>query len=465
MGRAINPLRTLTRPALLRMRRARGRALAAAVALDQRETGWISVIMPTKDVVGYVDESLRSVLSQGYWQVEVVVVDDASTDGTRERVGAWERRDSRVRVLDVDVSDPNAARNFALRRTTGEFLAFLDGDDVLLAGAYRDLVASIRRTGSDFAVAGYERRVGRRTRPAAFWIGEAHATHLERTTLAEHPAIMVNAVQWTKVYRRDFWDRAELRFPEGGHFQDQVVSAEAYSRASAFDVLTRRAVAWRIRQDGSSMTQQTVVPRQIADRFSTSIRALEVLRRDAGPEVERRRLIQFLSNDIAIAASRLPDMGGDAFDALRSGLERLAPPIDRREVWDEVPAESKVLYALILAGDEVRARAYIEQGGLDLLRHRLVGIGGAAFVALPFWGDADAAVELDRFRAAPRELRAFVDEIGVDSVRALHDPARNGRREVARAVRDEPLPDETLPDEPLPDDSRSGRARDEALVD
>ncbi|WP_162238275.1 glycosyltransferase family 2 protein [Agromyces sp. Leaf222] len=452
-GRAITPLRTLTRPALLRIRGARGRALAASVPPNERETGWISVIMPTKDVVGYLDESLRSVLSQGYWRVEVVVVDDASTDGTRERIAEWERRDSRVRVFDVDVSDPNAARNFALRRTTGEFLAFLDGDDVLLAGAYRDLVESIRRTGSDFAVAGYERRVGRRTRPAAFWIDEAHANRLDRTTLAEHPAIMVNAVQWSKVYRREFWDRAGLRFPEGGHFQDQVVSAEGYSRATAFDVLTRRAVAWRIRQDGSSMTQQGVVPRQIADRFSTSIRALEVLRRDAGPEVERRRLIQYLSNDIAIAAASLPDMGGEAFDALRSGLERLAPSIERRDVWDDVPAESKVLYALILAGDEARARAYIEQGGLDLLRHRLVGIGGAAFVALPFWGDADAAVELERFRAAPRELRAFAHELGVDAVPALRESARDdGSHRSTGAER-------------APEGSWSGGARDEALVD
>ena len=369
-------------------------------------------MIPTRDVDGYVDECLRSLLGQGYWRLDVLVVDDASSDGTKRRLQRWQRRDPRVRVFDVAFSDPNAARNHAIAHARGEYLTFLDGDDVLLAGAYRDLVASLARSGSDFAVGSYDRLVSRRRKPAAFWIDEAHARNLERTSLAEHPGIMVNAVQWTKLYRREFWDAAGMRFPEGGHFQDQVVSARAYARASAFDVLRRRTVSWRIRRDGTSMTQQVVLPRQIADRFATTFAVLEILRAEAGPRISLARLVQYLSNDIAIAAAQLPRMGAEAYDVLRDGLARLAPPFDLDEVWRDVPAESKVLYALILAGDERRARTYIEQGGLDLLRHSLLTSGGAAYVGLPFWNDPAAAVPLECFRAAPRELRAFADRFG-----------------------------------------------------
>ncbi|WP_162238277.1 glycosyltransferase family 2 protein [Agromyces sp. Leaf222] len=400
-------LRALAADALVPIRMRRGRRKAESVEADARIGGWISVILPTKDVERYIDACLRSLLGQGYWRIEVVVVDDGSTDGTRRRLSRWERRDSRVRVLGVDYSDPNAARNHAIDHARGEYLAFLDGDDILLAGAYRDLVESLERTGSDFAVGAYDRLVGRRRSPAAFWVDEAHQTPLERITVAEHPEIMVNAVQWSKLYRRRFWDAASMRFPEGGHFQDQIVSAKAYARAAAFDVLHRRIVSWRIRQDGSSMTQQTVLPRQIGDRFATTFAALELLEHEGGPALARARLTQYLSNDIAIAAAQLPGMGEEAYAALRSGLTQLAPAQEQVDVWHDVPAESKVLYALILSDDQRRARAYIAMGGLDLLRHRLITVDGVPYVGLPYFDAPEAGLSREWFRAAPREIRAF----------------------------------------------------------
>ncbi|WP_169053770.1 glycosyltransferase family 2 protein [Agromyces sp. H66] len=364
--------------------------------------------MPVRDVERYVDTSIRSVLAQGHWRVRLIVLDDASRDATVARVSRWARRDSRVKLLRVDFSDPNASRNFGIQHATGEYLTFLDGDDVLLAGAYRDLVGSLERSGSDFAVGCYDRFTGRRRTPAAFWIDEAHATDRLGVSLEAYPSILVNAVQWTKLYRTEFWKRAELRFPEGGHFQDQLVSARAYARARAFDVLARKTVSWRIRDDGSSMTQQGVRPHQVRDRFATALGALDVLEVEAGEGVRRARLAQYLSNDAAIATSELPGMSEEAFAALRDGLAVLAPDVDD-PVWQDVPAESKVLYELVLRGDRARARAYIERGGLDLLRHPLTEIDGVAYVELPFWGDPDAAIPIARFRAAPRELRAFAD--------------------------------------------------------
>ncbi|MET1018180.1 MAG: hypothetical protein ABWX76_15255, partial [Leifsonia flava] len=261
-------------------------------------------------------------------------------------------------------------------------------------------------SGSDFVVGSYDRLRGSVRTPAAFWIDEAHEVERSGIRIEDHPGILVNAVQWTKLYRTAFWHAADLSFPEGGHFQDQLVSARAYARATGFDVLARRTVSWRIRGDGSSMTQQGVRAGQVRDRFSTSLGALDVLARESTAAVRVARLTQYLSNDIAIAASELPGMEEEAVAALRDGLESLAPAWSDA-LWSDVPAESKVLYDLLLRGDVARARSYIAAGGLDLLRHRLVDVDGIWYVTLPFWGDADAAIPLVCFRAAPRELRAF----------------------------------------------------------
>ncbi|MCP2368228.1 CDP-glycerol glycerophosphotransferase [Agromyces flavus] len=374
--------------------------------MAERTSGWISVVMPVHDVADYVDASIRSVLSQGYWRLELIVVDDASEDATRDRVRRWVERDSRVRLVDASFGDVNAARNLGVSHGKGEYLAFLDGDDLMLAGALRDLVEALQASGSDFAVGSYDRLVDGRRTPPAFWIDEAHETDRRRTSVVQFAQIMVNAVQWTKVYRRSFWDSAGLAFPEGGHFQDQLVSARAYARAERIDVLRRAVVSWRIRHDGSSMTQQGVNTAQIRDRFATAVRALEVLSRESTPEVCEARRAQFLGYDAAVATAELPRMSHDAYAALRSGLASLAPEANE-PVWNVVPAEYKVLFDLILRDDHERALQYIARGGLDLLQHDLVEIDGVQYVQMPYWGDEAAGVPLVRFRAAPRELRAF----------------------------------------------------------
>nr|WP_056164515.1 glycosyltransferase family A protein [Leifsonia sp. Leaf325] len=400
-------VRSFVGPAAVSVRMLRGRRRARRSALVAASgAGWVSIVIPVRDVAEYIDACLRSVLGQGHWRVEVIVLDDGSTDATPRLLRRWAQRDPRVRVVDVSVSDPNAARNHGISLARGEFLGFLDGDDVLLAGALRDEVASLAASGSDFVVGSYDRLRGSVRAPAAFWIDEAHEVERAGIRIVDHPGILVNAVQWTKLYRTAFWRAAELSFPEGGHFQDQLVSARAYARASGFDVLARPTVSWRIRDDGSSMTQQGVRAGQVRDRFGTALGALDVLARESTDAVRTARLTQYLSNDIAIAASELPGMAEEAVSALRDGLESLAPAWSDA-LWSDVPAESKVLYDLLLRGDVGRARAYIAAGGLDLLRHPLVDVDGVWYVELPFWGDADAAVPLVCFRAAPRELRAF----------------------------------------------------------
>lgn len=373
--------------------------------------GWVSLVMPAHNVERYVGGAVRSALSQDHWRVEVIVVDDRSSDRTAQIVERIARRDPRVRLVRAHFGDPNRSRNLGVRSARGEYLGFLDGDDILRPGALRDLVRSLESSGSDFAVGSYDRLVGRRREAPAFWISEAHREDRSGVRVEEFPDIMVNAVQWTKVYRRGFWDRARLAFPEqGGHFQDQIVSAEAYASANRFDVLRREVVSWRVRSDGSSMTQQTVRPRQVADRFATAVDSLAILHRRSA-EVARRRLVQYLSNDAAVASADLPRMAPDAWDALRNGLRSLAPPFSERAVWDDVPAEFKVFYRFVLSGDLARAQEYIDRRGFDLLAHDVVDIEGETHVRLPFWGDEAAGVPMHLFRAAPRELRAFAAQV------------------------------------------------------
>lgn len=91
----------------------------------------LSVIMPAYNCAAYIEESLASIFSQGIDDLEVVVVDDGSTDGTAQIATAF---DARVRVLRNDHGGPAAARNLAVANARSDLLAFLDADDVWLPG-------------------------------------------------------------------------------------------------------------------------------------------------------------------------------------------------------------------------------------------------------------------------------------------------------------------------------------------
>jgi glycosyltransferase involved in cell wall biosynthesis len=102
----------------------------------------VSVIVPTYNCATFITDALDSVLSQDYSPLEVIVVDDGSTDGTRDVLA---RYGDRIRVFQQQNGGPAAARNLAVSKSSGEYLAFLDGDDLWLPGKLKfqmDYIAS-----------------------------------------------------------------------------------------------------------------------------------------------------------------------------------------------------------------------------------------------------------------------------------------------------------------------------------
>lgn len=92
---------------------------------------WVSVVMPAYNARPYIEEAIRSVLNQDYANIELIVVDDGSKDGTPELA---EQFGNRVTVIRQKNAGPAAARNRGIGAARGEFIAFLDADDVWLPG-------------------------------------------------------------------------------------------------------------------------------------------------------------------------------------------------------------------------------------------------------------------------------------------------------------------------------------------
>lgn len=218
----------------------------------------VTMIVPGRDIAAYAPAALDSLRAQSEDRWRAVLIDDGSSDATGDLFDAASASDPRFSVVHHD--EPRglgAARNAGLVRIDSPFVGFLDGDDELTPRAIERLTGTLRETGSDFAAGAYvrSRTVDGVHRPGRVqpWIVAATDPQRLATTIFAHPAASGNIVAWSKFSRTEFW--RDRRFPENVAYEDQLVAQRMYVDARVFDVIPDVVARWRVRPDGSSITQ------------------------------------------------------------------------------------------------------------------------------------------------------------------------------------------------------------------
>lgn len=236
------------------------------------------MVVPLYNLESTVAACLDSVLAQPLRDLEVVVVDDGSTDGSAAVVRAYADRDPRVRLVQQANGGVSRARNVAVQHCTGDLVTFVDPDDVLPPDAWTPLLAALAHTGSDFAVGMMERidAEGRRQRPPL--LHRNHAEERLAITIDDQPLMVADVFPCNKVFRLDFWRRAGLSFPVDVRYEDQVLCTDAFLKASRFDVLTDVVYEWNTRDDLSSATQARGRLENLEDRIVTKHMTIDLVR-------------------------------------------------------------------------------------------------------------------------------------------------------------------------------------------
>ncbi|WP_172978315.1 CDP-glycerol glycerophosphotransferase family protein [Microbacterium sp. SYP-A9085] len=380
------------------------RSIGLLLRIPGARRGLLSIVVPVYNVEKYVRGAVRSLLDQDYRNIEIIIVDDGSPDASMQIVRSIQWRNPAIRIVRQANAGLGAARNTGARHARGEFLTFLDSDDKINPWAYTSAIGTLNRTGSDFAVAPYSRLDGSVVRAAGAWIYEAHEREQHRATLDSHPEILVNMVAWSKVYRREFWTRTGLDFPEGVLYEDQATSTRAYAAAKSFDILSEPGVLWRIRGDRTSISQQYTETRNVRDHLQAALDSLRALA-DAGfTQAYAVRVGQLLANDYSHPLPELPSFTAEAWQNLKAAIDTLfdaADSIDRTSI----PARSKVLYSLIRQGRRRDAERFLALGGWEEHRVPSVVDDGRVYADLPFFADPDSGVPQDEFERCTFDTR------------------------------------------------------------
>ena len=250
-------------------RRGRARALLLQVATASRlRRPLLSIVVPVYNVEGYLSECLESILCQPMRDLEVILVDDGSTDSSGRIATRFARSSPRVRLLRQANAGLGAARNAGARAARGHMLAFVDSDDTLPSDAYTHMVSTLERTGSDFVVGKLVRdRDG--VKSAMPLMRRNHERQRLAITLEEMPEILADVFAVNKVFRRSFWDDAGLSFPDRLRYEDQIALTSAFLTAGRIDVLRDTVYHWRVRPDRTSITQRRHEIEDLRDRLLT----------------------------------------------------------------------------------------------------------------------------------------------------------------------------------------------------
>jgi len=124
------------------------------------ETVCVSVIVPVYNVEKYVDICIESILKQTYSNIEVIIVDDGSTDSSGEKCDKWALKDNRIKIIHKKNEGLGYARNTGLKEVTGEYVIFVDSDDFISEVMIERLIASIHYYEVDTVYCGWNRYRG-----------------------------------------------------------------------------------------------------------------------------------------------------------------------------------------------------------------------------------------------------------------------------------------------------------------
>ncbi len=302
----------------------------------------LSVVVPAYDVEAWLPDCLDSLLGSDHRHLEIVVVDDGSPDRSGRIADGYAERDPRVRVVHTDNQGLGAARNEGMRQVTGDYVAFCDSDDVVPATAYPILLGALARSGSDFVTGSIARWEGDELREPP-WMRRLHAADRGRRITAEdHPEILGDVFAWNKVFRRSFWNTSGLSWPESVRYEDQPTTTRAYLLGH-FDVLPEVVYHWRIRTDGTSITQQRSTLRDLQDRWTTKRMSLASVRELGSDAVQEVFVDRVLAGDLHRYFVEIPGCSEDWWELLRTGVTEFwgtrslvhsgLPPVHRLVGW------------------------------------------------------------------------------------------------------------------------------------
>ena len=181
----------------------------------------ISIIVPVYNVKEYLNKCVESIVNQSYTALEIILVDDGSTDGSAEICDEWEKKDLRVKVIHKSNGGLSDARNCGLSNANGGYVAFVDSDDYVHKNYIEILFRNMLENKAEISICDYlrideEQIDSSQELHNKVYIYEGHRI-LDQ--LYENNVVMV--IAWNKLYKKELFDA--VKYPKGRVHEDEYI--------------------------------------------------------------------------------------------------------------------------------------------------------------------------------------------------------------------------------------------------
>lgn len=203
----------------------------------------ISVIIPVYNVEKYLNKCITSVVEQTYKNLEIIIVDDGSTDQSPEICDEWKKRDSRIQVVHSSNGGAGKARNTALDMATGDYVTFVDSDDYIAPQMYQVLLEQfydgIGIVECNYSMV-YDDSEEFKEERKIYKIHTYSAMEAMYENINDH---IFRQLIWNKMYRKDVIKG--IYFPTGKKIDDEFWTYQAIGNASKLIYMDQKLYAYR----------------------------------------------------------------------------------------------------------------------------------------------------------------------------------------------------------------------------
>lgn len=306
----------------------------------------VSVIVAAYNIEGYLNRCMDSLLAQTYPALEIILVDDGSTDGTPAVCDQYGKEHENVKVIHRRNGGLSAARNSGLDVATGDFIGYVDGDDWVEPHMYEALVGACLEVGAQVAMCNY-REIGEGAQDfhptgkrLELTMQEAMGLYLQ----ANPPYPVYNSV-WSKLFSRELVK--DIRFVEGKSSEDIMYTTWALTRAEKCVLLDEAFYNYVVDRSGSIMNIR-LAERRFGDEIPFWKEQIGYLYGLGEQELAKRAAYRFYRRLLDYYVDFRNRKMGKAARQLAEGLREEKSEVKRIYGNDFIPIGDKVRMRLAL---------------------------------------------------------------------------------------------------------------------
>jgi glycosyltransferase involved in cell wall biosynthesis len=224
----------------------------------------ISVIIPVYNTERYIRQMLESVLSQSLKEIEILCVNDGSTDASAKILQQFQKKDKRIRIIQQEHQNAGAARNMGLKEAKGEYVIFWDADDLFCKHALKRMVQKIALKNADICICGVsEFSSEQRMNLAQEYLKTEMLPGKDpfnKFDISSRLYQFTTNVAWNKLFRREFLEKNALSFQEIHHSNDTAFVMKALYLAERITFVNSSLIYYRVDNPNSLTSQANCMP-------------------------------------------------------------------------------------------------------------------------------------------------------------------------------------------------------------